>query len=165
VNQAGYGGWGLYSMKARSGLLENNLVYRTTDASMNQKRRITPPTTPTPTHLATNYPGAMAQGRKSTAQRHQVFYRCFEQNICTTDLASISDGYWYCEDKTRGTGYFQRNDQMYSRERQRRRDEKALYSIPTSPKLGTEDTGHPMTSAVGKAGRRQAILVCRSRFR
>jgi hypothetical protein len=111
----GYGGWGLYLDEgATQVLLENNLVYRTTDASLHQNASaFTPPTTPTPNIFRNNI---LAYGAMGAIDRHndtKFLSIVFEQNIFYYDLASIQYGYWYCEGKTNCTGYFQLNDNLY----------------------------------------------------
>jgi hypothetical protein len=116
----GYGGWGLYVDAGAAGVLvENNLVYRTTDASLHLNAWNTPPPSPVQPDVFKN--NILAYGRMGAMDRHNdtnFLNVVFENNIFyydknTGDANSVQYGYWYCQGKTVCTGYFQFNDNIY----------------------------------------------------
>ncbi len=111
-----YGGWGLYVDAGASGVLfENNLVYRTTDASLHDNSwAATPPNPPPPPDMFIN--NILAYGAMGAMDRHndtKFLNMVYERNIFYYDKASIQYGYWYCEGKTVCTSYFNFNDNLY----------------------------------------------------
>jgi Right handed beta helix region len=111
-----YGGWGLYVDAGASGVLfQNNLVYRTTDASLHDNSwAATPPNPPPPPDMFIN--NILAYGAMGAMDRHndtKFLNMVYERNIFYYDKASIQYGYWYCEGKTVCTGYFNFNDNLY----------------------------------------------------
>jgi hypothetical protein len=116
----GYGGWGLYVDAGAAGVLfQNNLVYRTTDASLHVNAWNTPPPTPVPPNVFKN--NVLAYGAMGAMDRHNdtTFLNVvYENNIFyydknTGDANSVQYGYWYCQGKTVCTDYFQFNDNIY----------------------------------------------------
>jgi hypothetical protein len=111
-----YGGWGLYVDAGASGvLMQNNLVYRTTDASLhvNSWASAPPSPPPAPNQFVNNI---LAYGAMGAMDRHNdtsFLSVVFEKNIFYYDKASIQYGYWYCEGKAVCTGYFDFNDNLY----------------------------------------------------
>jgi len=111
-----YGGWGLYVDAGASGVLfKNNLVYRTTDASLHDNSwAATPPNPPPPPDVFTN--NILAYGAMGAMDRHndtKFLNMIYQKNIFYYDKATIQYGYWYCEGKTVCTGYFNFNDNLY----------------------------------------------------
>src|ERR1700739_515079 len=113
---ATYGAWGLYVDAGAPGVLfENNLVYRTTDASLHQNAQAGAPPSPTPppNRFVNNI---LAYGAMGAMDRHNdtTFLSVeYQHNIFYYDKASIQYGYWYCEGKTTCTNYFAFNDNLY----------------------------------------------------
>lgn len=111
-----YGAWGLYSDAGATGVLyEDNLVYRTTDASLHVNSEAGPPPSPTPppTRFVNNI---LAYGAMGAMDRHNdtTFLSVeYQHNVFYYDKGSIQYGYWYCEGKTTCTGYFDFNDNLY----------------------------------------------------
>lgn len=112
----GYGGWGLYMDSGAAGVtVENNLVYRTTDASLhvNAWDAATPNPPPAPNVFKNNI---LAYGAMGAMDRHNdvnFLSVIYENNVFYYDKASIQYGYWYCEGKTVCTSYFEFNDNLY----------------------------------------------------
>jgi hypothetical protein len=110
-----YGAWGLYTDAGAAGVLfQNNLVYRTTDASLHVNSWSSPPPTPQPPVSFIN--NILAYGAMGAVDRHNdtsFNSMVFERNVFYYDKASIQYGYWYCEGKTICTPYFQFNDNLY----------------------------------------------------
>jgi hypothetical protein len=112
----GYGGWGLYlDGGATQILVANNLVYRTTDASLhlNSWGGAPPNPPPTPNIFRNNI---LAYGAMGAMDRHNdtnFLSMVFENNIFYYDMASIQYGYWYCEGKPTCTNYFQLDSNIY----------------------------------------------------
>ena len=100
-------------------LLQNNLVYRTTDASLHVNAWNTPP--PSPVQPNTFKNNILAYGAMGVMDRHNdtnFLNVVYENNIFyydknTGDANSVQYGYWYCEGKTVCTSYFQFNDNIY----------------------------------------------------
>jgi hypothetical protein len=116
----GYGGWGLYADAGAAGvLMENNLVYRTTDASLHVNAADTPPPSPVQPNFFKN--NILAYGAMGAIDRHNDtnFQNVvFENNIFyydknTGDANAVLYGYWYCQGKTNCTPYFEFNDNLY----------------------------------------------------
>lgn len=111
-----YGGWGLYAdAGATDVLFANNLVYRTSDASLHVNSWDTPPPSPAPppTQFVNNI---LAYGAMGAMDRHNdtnFLAIVYQHNIFYYDKASIQYGYWYCEGKTVCTSYFDFNDNIY----------------------------------------------------
>ena len=111
-----YGAWGLYADAGATGVLfQNNLVYRTTDASLhvNSQAGSPPSPTPPPNRFVNNI---LAYGAMGAMDRHNDtnwLSMVFQHNIFYYDKASIQYGYWYCEGKTTCTSYFNFNDNLY----------------------------------------------------
>lgn len=111
-----YGAWGLYTDAGATGVLfENNLVYRTTDASLhvNSQAGSPPSPTPPPNQFVNNI---LAYGAMGAMDRHNdtnFLSVLYERNVFYYDKGSIQYGYWYCEGKTTCTGYFKFNDNLY----------------------------------------------------
>jgi hypothetical protein len=113
---AGYGGWGLYTDQgAMEVLVQNNLVYRTTDTSLHVNSAATaPPNSGTPPNVFKN--NILAYGAMGAMDRHNdtsFLSFLYQNNIFYNDNASIQYGYWYCEGKTVCTNYFQFNNNLY----------------------------------------------------
>jgi hypothetical protein len=112
---AGYGGWGLYTDAGAMGVsIENNLVYRTTDASLHVNHAPTAPPSGTPPNLFKN--NILAYGNNGAMARHNdtTFLSFqFENNIFYYDHPAIQYGYWYCQGRTICTNYFQFDDNLY----------------------------------------------------
>jgi len=111
-----YGGWGLYADAGASGVLfKNNLVYRTTDASLHDNSwAATPPSPPPPPNVFTN--NILAYGAMGAMDRHNdttFLNMTYQKNIFYYDKASIQYGYWYCQGKTVCTSYFNFNNNLY----------------------------------------------------
>ena len=116
----GYGGWGLYVDAGAAGVsMKNNLVYRTTDASLHVNAWDTPPPSPVQPNAFTN--NILAYGAMGAIDRHNdtnFLNLVFENNIFyydknTGDPNSVLYGYWYCQGKTNCTPYFEFNDNLY----------------------------------------------------
>jgi len=116
----GYGGWGLYVDAGAAGVqMENNLVYRTSDASLHVNAWNTPPPSPVQPNVFKN--NILAYGAMGVMDRHNdtnFLNVIFENNVFyydknTGDANSILYGYWYCEGKTACTSYFEFNDNIY----------------------------------------------------
>jgi hypothetical protein len=116
----GYGGWGLYVDAGAAGVLvQNNLVYRTTDASLHVNAWNTPP--PSPVQPNTFKNNILAYGAMGVMDRHNdtnFLNVVYENNIFyydknTGDANSVQYGYWYCQGKTVCTSYFLFNDNIY----------------------------------------------------
>jgi len=112
---AGYGGWGLYTDQGAMGVLvQNNLVYRTTDASLHVNSSSTAPPTSTPPNLFENNilvnggMGAMARHNDTTFLSFQ-----FETNIFYYDEQTTQFGYWYCQGNPVCTSYFLFDNDLY----------------------------------------------------
>lgn len=111
-----YGGWGLYlDAGATDVLVENNLVYRTSDASLHVNSWDQPPPKPTPppSQFVNNI---LAYGAMGVMDRHNdtnFLAIVFEHNIFYYDKGAIQYGYWYCEGKPTCTSYFDFNDNIY----------------------------------------------------
>jgi hypothetical protein len=112
---AGYGGWGLYTDEGTMGVLvENNLVFRTMDASLHVNSATTAPPAPAPPNTFKN--NILAYGIRGAMARHNdttFLSFVFENNIFYYDKPPIQYGYWYCEGKTVCTDYFQFDDNLY----------------------------------------------------
>jgi Right handed beta helix region len=112
----GYGGWGLYmDAGASQVLVQNNLVYRTTDASLHVNSWDAPPPSPPPTPN-TFKNNILAYGAMGAMDRHNdtsFLSIVYENNVFYYDKASIQYGYWYCEGKTVCTSYFDFNNNLY----------------------------------------------------
>jgi hypothetical protein len=112
----GYGGWGLYADGgATEVLFQNNLVYRTTDASVHENSWGNPPPNPPPSPN-TFRNNILAYGAMGAMDRHNdtnFLSMVFEHNIFYYDLASIQYGYWYCEGKPTCTNYFQWDNNLF----------------------------------------------------
>lgn len=117
----GYGAWGLYLDAGSSEVLvQNNLVYRTTDASLHVNSWCTnagctnlPPAGTTPNTFKNNI---LAYGAMGAMDRHNdtnFLSVVYENNIFYYDKASPQYGYWYCEGKTICTSYFEFNNNLY----------------------------------------------------
>jgi hypothetical protein len=111
-----YGAWGLYVDAGATGVLfENNLVYRTTDASLHQNAQAGAPPSPTP--LPNRFVNNIfAYGAMGAMDRHNdttFLSVVYQHNIFYYDKASIQYGYWYCEGKPTCTNYFVFNDNLY----------------------------------------------------
>ena len=116
----GYGGWGLYVDAGAAGVqVQNNLVYRTTDASLHVNAWNTPPPSPVQPNVFKN--NILAYGAMGAMDRHNdtTFLNVvYENNIFyydknTGDANSVQYGYWYCQGKTVCTSYFLFNDNIY----------------------------------------------------
>lgn len=116
----GYGGWGLYVDAGAAGVLfQNNLVYRTTDASLHVNAWNAPPPNPVPPNVFKN--NVLVYGAMGAMDRHNdtsFLNVVYENNIFyydknTGDANSVLYGYWYCEGKTVCTGYFDFNNNIY----------------------------------------------------
>jgi hypothetical protein len=116
----GYGGWGLYVDAGAAGVqVQNNLVYRTTDASLHVNAWNTPPPSPVQPNVFKN--NILAYGAMGVMDRHNdtnFLNVVFENNIFyydknTGDANSVQYGYWYCQGKAVCTDYFQFNDNIY----------------------------------------------------
>lgn len=111
-----YGAWGLYTDAGATGVVfENNLVYRTTDASLhvNSEAGSPPGPTPPPNQFVNNI---LAYGAMGAMDRHNdtnFLSVLYERNIFYYDKGSIQYGYWYCEGKTVCTSYFKFDDNLY----------------------------------------------------
>jgi hypothetical protein len=112
---AGYGGWGLYTDQGTMGVvIQNNLVYRTSDASLHVNSSSTaPPSSTTPNLFKNNIlvyggMGAMARHNDTTFLSFQ-----FQNNVFYYDKPTIQYGYWYCQGKTICTDYFQFDNNLY----------------------------------------------------
>ena len=111
-----YGAWGLYADAGATGVLfQNNLVYRTTDASLhvNSQAGSPPSPTPPPNRFVNNI---LAYGAMGAMDRHNdtnFLSIVFQHNVFYYDKASIQYGYWYCEGKPTCTSYFAFNDNLY----------------------------------------------------
>jgi hypothetical protein len=112
---AGYGGWGLYTDQGTMGvLIQNNLVYRTTDASLHVNSSPTAPPSSTPPNVFKNNilvyggMGAMARHNDTTFLSFQ-----FQNNVFFYDKQTIQYGYWYCQGNTLCTNYFQFDNNLY----------------------------------------------------
>ena len=110
-----YGAWGLYTDAGAVGVLfQNNLVYRTTDASLHVNSQAgSPPTTVQPNQFVNNI---LAYGAMGAMDRHNdtnFLSVVYKRNVFYYDKASIQYGYWYCEGKTTCMSYFQFNDNLY----------------------------------------------------
>ena len=110
-----YGAWGLYTDAGATGVLfQNNLVYRTTDASLHVNSQAgSPPVSVQPNQFVNNI---LAYGAMGAMDRHNdtnFLSVVYKRNIYYYDKASIQYGYWYCEGKTTCTSYFQFNDNLY----------------------------------------------------
>jgi len=113
-----YGAWGLYVDAGASGVLfQNNLVYRTTDASLHANSwAATPPSPPPPPNQFVN--NILAYGAMGAMDRHNdttFLNMVYKRNVFYYDKAAIQYGYWYCQGKTVCTNYFQFNDNLYFR--------------------------------------------------
>ncbi len=117
---SGYGGWGLYVDAGAAGVLfQNNLVYRTSDASLHVNAWNTPPPSPVQPNVFKN--NILAYGAMGVMDRHNdtsFLNIIFENNIFyydknTGDSNSVLYGYWYCEGKTVCTDYFQFDHNIY----------------------------------------------------
>jgi hypothetical protein len=114
---AGYGGWGLYVDAGASGVIvENNLVYRTTDASLHDNSWYQPAPTnpPPPPNIFRN--NILAYGAMGVMDRHNdtpFLNMIFDHNIFYYDKAMIQYGYWYCQGKPTCTSYFRFDNNIY----------------------------------------------------
>jgi len=112
---AGYGGWGLYADQgAMEVLMQNNLVYRTTDASLHVNSAASAPKTQTPPNVFKN--NILAYGAMGAMDRHNdttFLSFLFENNVVYYDKASIQYGYWYCAGSAVCTDYFQFDNNLY----------------------------------------------------
>jgi Right handed beta helix region len=112
---AGYGGWGIYTDQGAMGVLvQNNLVYRTTDASLHVNSSPIPPPTPTAPNLFKN--NILVYGGMGAMSRHNdtTFLSFeFENNVFSYDKQTIQYGYWYCQGKAVCTDYFQLDNNLY----------------------------------------------------
>ena len=111
----GYGGWGLYTDQGAMGVqIENNLVYRTSDASLHVNSATTAPPASTPPNVFKNNilvyggMGAMARHNDTTFLSFE-----FQNNVVYYDKQTIQSGYWYCQGNTVCTDYFQFDDNLY----------------------------------------------------
>lgn len=111
----GYGGWGLYTDQGTMGvLIQNNLVYRTSDASLHVNSSTTAPTNPASPNVFKNNilvyggMGAMARHNDTTFLSFQ-----FQNNVFYYDKQTIQYGYWYCQGQTDCTDYFQFDNNLY----------------------------------------------------
>ena len=116
----GYGGWGLYVDAGGSGVqVENNLVYRTSDASLHVNAWNSPPPWPVQPNLFKN--NIFAYGANGVMDRHNdttYLNVVFQNNIVyydknLGDANSVQYGYWYCQGKSVCTSYFDFNDNIY----------------------------------------------------
>jgi hypothetical protein len=112
---AGYGGFGLYTDQGALGVvIQNNLVYRTTDASLHVNSSPTAPPTSTPPSIFKNNilvyggMGAMSRHNDTTFLSFQ-----FQNNVFFYDKQTIQYGYWYCQGNTVCTDYFQFDNNLY----------------------------------------------------
>ncbi len=110
-----YGAWGLYvDAGAMDVLFQNNLVYRTTDASLHVNSwYLPPPTAQQPNRFINN---VLAYGAMGAMDRHndtKFLNVVFQRNVFYYDKAAIQYGYWYCEGTTTCTNYFQFNNNVY----------------------------------------------------
>jgi hypothetical protein len=112
---AGYGGWGLYTDQGALGVLvQNNLVYRTSDASLHANSSSTAPPTSTSPNLFKN--NILVYGNMGAMDRHNdtTFLSFqFQNNVFFYDKQTIQFGYWYCQGKTVCTDYFQFDNNLY----------------------------------------------------
>jgi hypothetical protein len=112
----GYGGWGLYlDAGSTDVLVENNLVYRTTDANLHVNSWASPPPSPAPPPSVFKN-NILAYGAMGMMDRHNdtsFLSIVYENNIFYYDRASIQYGYWYCEGKPVCTNYFQFDNNLY----------------------------------------------------
>ena len=111
-----YGGWGLYVDAGTAGVLvENNLVYRTTDASFHDNSwGGAPPNPPPPPDQFIN--NILAYGAMGIMDRHNdtsFLNIVLERNIFYYDKGAIQYGYWYCQGNTICTSYFQLDNNIY----------------------------------------------------
>lgn len=141
-HSAGYGGWGLYVDEGGSGvLIENNLVYRTTDASLHENAAGVPaPTTPAPNIFKNNI---LAYGAMGMMDRHNnTTYQNVQltNNIVYWDKGDIQYGYWYCQGKPTCTSYFLLDHNVYyNKAVQGGEPAKPFFSTPyTSPNGGQQ---------------------------
>jgi uncharacterized repeat protein (TIGR01451 family) len=112
---AGYGGWGLYTDAGAMGVLvQNNLVYRTTDATLHVNSAPTAPPGGAPPNVFRN--NILAYGALGAMSRHNdttFLSFLFENNIFYYDQPAIQYGYWYCQGQTACTDYFKFNNNLY----------------------------------------------------
>ena len=112
---AGYGGFGLYTDQGALGVrVQNNLVYRTTDASLHVNSSPTAPPTSTPPNLFKN--NILVYGGMGAMSRHNdTTFLSFQllNNVFFYDKQTIQYGYWYCQGKTVCTDYFQFDNNLY----------------------------------------------------
>jgi len=112
---AGYGGWGLYTDAGAMGVLvQNNLVYRTTDATLHVNSAPTAPPSGAPPNIFKN--NVLAYGALGAMARHNdttfLSFR-FENNIFYYDQPAIQYGYWYCQAQALCTDYFLFDNNLY----------------------------------------------------
>jgi hypothetical protein len=110
-----YGGWAYYVDAGAAGVLvENNLAYRTTDASLHVNSwGVAPPSGTPPNQFINNI---LAYGAMGVMDRHNdtsFLNIVSERNIFYYDKGAIQYGYWYCEGKALCTNYFQFNNNLY----------------------------------------------------
>ena len=168
-HNGGYGGWGLYTDAGASGVLvQNNLVYRTTDTSLHVNSwAATPPNPPPPPSIFRN--NILAYGAMGAMDRHNdttFLSIVFENNVFYYDKGSIQYGYWYCEGKTICTGYFQFDSNLYFNKnvvggQTIRRSSRRIFPIKWRPAA----TGHPAhVPTMASARRRQNSLFANPQF-
>ena len=111
----GYGGWGLYTDAGAMGVLvQNNLVYRTSDASLHVNSAPTAPPTPAAPNVFKN--NILAYGAWGAMGRHNdttFLSFLFQNNIFYYDKPGIQYGYWYCQGRAVCTDYFQFDNNLY----------------------------------------------------
>jgi Right handed beta helix region len=166
---AGYGGWGIYTDQGALGvLIQNNLVYRTTDASLHVNSSPTAPTTPTPPNLFKNNilvyggMGAMARHNDTTFLSFQ-----FQNNVVFYDKPTTQYGYWHCQGKTVCTDYFEYDNNLYfDKAVTGGQPGKPFFKTPYADVNSIEQPNDLAEfSAMAGAGRRRAFTVCRSSLR
>jgi uncharacterized repeat protein (TIGR01451 family) len=112
---AGYGGWGLYTdAGAMNVLVQNNLVYRTSDASLHVNSSPTaPPVSASPNVFRNNILAYGAWGAMSRHNDTSFLSFVFQNNIFYYDKPAIQYGYWYCQGQPTCTNYFQFDNNLY----------------------------------------------------
>jgi uncharacterized repeat protein (TIGR01451 family) len=112
---AGYGGWGLYTDAGAMGVLvQNNLVYRTSDASLHVNSAPTAPPSAAPPNVFRN--NILAYGGWGAMARHNdttFLSFLFQNNIFYYDQPALQYGYWYCQGQPVCTSFFQFDNNLY----------------------------------------------------
>jgi hypothetical protein len=152
----GYGGWGLYADAGATQILfQNNLVYRTTDASLHMNSwGSAPPSPPPGPNVFRN--NILAYGAMGVMDRHNdttFLSMVFENNIFLYDRATIQYGYWYCEGKPTCTNYFQWDNNIFYNTSVAGGEpaQPFLYTNYMVPNGGQQPTKYPLTFAQWQA--------------